>query len=120
MIRRPPRSTRTDALFPYTTLFRSAEGGAERIPLQRAESLIDRHARPLGELGRALRTDEPSIGIDGNRVPGLSAQQHIEGDAQGPGLRVPERGVERADRGDRKSTRLHSSTKCAPRMPYYA
>src|SRR3546814_19613885 len=28
MIRRPPRSTRTDTLFPYTTLFRSAAGGA--------------------------------------------------------------------------------------------
>src|SRR3546814_12134083 len=27
MIRRPPRSTRTDTLFPYTTLFRSAHGG---------------------------------------------------------------------------------------------
>src|SRR3546814_2615022 len=26
MIRRPPRSTRTDTLFPYTTLFRSASG----------------------------------------------------------------------------------------------
>src|SRR3546814_3343965 len=26
MIRRPPRSTRTDTLFPYTTLFRSAPG----------------------------------------------------------------------------------------------
>src|SRR3546814_3138104 len=26
MIRRPPRSTRTDTLFPYTTLFRSDEG----------------------------------------------------------------------------------------------
>src|SRR3546814_5644571 len=26
MIRRPPRSTRTDTLFPYTTLFRSVEG----------------------------------------------------------------------------------------------
>src|SRR3546814_1432641 len=26
MVRRPPRSTRTDALFPYTTLFRSAGG----------------------------------------------------------------------------------------------
>src|SRR3546814_1331957 len=26
MIRRPPRSTRTDTLFPYTTLFRSIEG----------------------------------------------------------------------------------------------
>src|SRR3546814_10108702 len=28
MIRRPPRSTRTDTLFPYTTLFRSADLGA--------------------------------------------------------------------------------------------
>src|SRR3546814_20990590 len=27
MIRRPPRSTRTDTLFPYTTLFRSKPGG---------------------------------------------------------------------------------------------
>src|SRR3546814_2603699 len=27
MIRRPPRSTRTDTLFPYTTLFRSSEPG---------------------------------------------------------------------------------------------
>src|SRR3546814_3363538 len=26
MIRRPPRSTRTDTLFPYTTLFRSPAG----------------------------------------------------------------------------------------------
>src|SRR3546814_15850555 len=35
MIRRPPRSTRTDTLFPYTTLFRSIctaliDGGASR------------------------------------------------------------------------------------------
>src|SRR3546814_7510314 len=28
MLRRPPRSTRTDTLFPYTTLFRSFGGGA--------------------------------------------------------------------------------------------
>src|SRR3546814_8372480 len=28
MLRRPPRSTRTDTLFPYTTLFRSAPAGA--------------------------------------------------------------------------------------------
>src|SRR3546814_20853876 len=27
MIRRPPRATRTDTLFPYTTLFRSLHGG---------------------------------------------------------------------------------------------
>src|SRR3546814_4167054 len=31
MIRRPPRSTRTDTLFPYTTLFRSL-GGMRRAP----------------------------------------------------------------------------------------
>src|SRR3546814_10723487 len=30
MIRRPPRSTRTDTLFPYTTLFRSARFGPVR------------------------------------------------------------------------------------------
>src|SRR3546814_1510693 len=29
MIRRPPRSTRTDTLFPYTTLFRSVDGGLQ-------------------------------------------------------------------------------------------
>src|SRR3546814_18625481 len=31
MIRRPPRSTRTDTLFPYTTLFRSVDQQALRI-----------------------------------------------------------------------------------------
>src|SRR3546814_3609979 len=44
MIRRPPRSTRTDTLFPYTTLFRSARPRADRprIPAQRT-----RRAPPL-------------------------------------------------------------------------
>src|SRR3546814_19485297 len=32
MIRRPPGSTRTDTLFPYTTLFRSVEPGVELNP----------------------------------------------------------------------------------------
>src|SRR3546814_16676895 len=36
MIRRPPRSTRTDTLFPYTTLFRS--------PLYAADDHSDIHA----------------------------------------------------------------------------
>src|SRR3546814_10468513 len=38
MIRRPPRSTRTDTLFPYTTLFRSDEGHAT-VLLQRRQRL---------------------------------------------------------------------------------
>src|SRR3546814_17096415 len=33
MIRRPPRSTRTDTLFPYTTLFRSRWGRARLLPI---------------------------------------------------------------------------------------
>src|SRR3546814_13238153 len=38
MIRRPPRSTRTDTLFPYTTLFRSGPAGRS-CGAYRAESL---------------------------------------------------------------------------------
>src|SRR3546814_3955696 len=37
MIRRPPRSTRTDTLFPYTTLFRSAGRADDREHPQAAE-----------------------------------------------------------------------------------
>src|SRR3546814_16393048 len=32
MIRRPPRSTRTDTLFPYTTLFRSGGDAVDEMP----------------------------------------------------------------------------------------
>src|SRR3546814_7283317 len=35
MIRRPPRSTRTDTLFPYTTLFRSPPSSSSPTPLVR-------------------------------------------------------------------------------------
>src|SRR3546814_16249739 len=34
MIRRPPRSTRTDTLFPYTTLFRSHRRHVDRIAIE--------------------------------------------------------------------------------------
>src|SRR3546814_7387916 len=36
MIRRPPRSTRTDTLFPYTTLFRSFQDAVQKLPQVRA------------------------------------------------------------------------------------
>src|SRR3546814_5256955 len=44
MIRRPPRSTRTDTLFPYTTLFRSPQ---QILPLEGGASAdhLDRRAR---------------------------------------------------------------------------
>src|SRR3546814_3385523 len=52
MIRRPPRSTRTDTLFPYTTLFRSARrlGRAAENPL--GGQVFPRHADPDRNGGR--------------------------------------------------------------------
>src|SRR3546814_15655537 len=44
MLRRPPRSTRTDTLFPYTTLFRSTEFGVHEL---------DSIAPQTVEMGRA-------------------------------------------------------------------
>src|SRR3546814_10542851 len=46
MIRRPPRSTRTDTLFPYTTLFRSAVVPAALRQVDAAEEgdlVVDHH-----------------------------------------------------------------------------
>src|SRR3546814_6513218 len=69
MIRRPPRSTRTDTLFPYTTLFRSAasaasfcfgpspcegRGGWEGVPTVRADSK-DRSEEHTSELQSLMR-----------------------------------------------------------------
>src|SRR3546814_1712547 len=49
MIRRPPRTTRTDTLFPYTTLFRSNPGLRSRASSKRAAVVTDsgqrRHRR---------------------------------------------------------------------------
>src|SRR3546814_1448030 len=45
MIRRPPRSTRTDTLFPYTTLFRSPRYAAADRAARRPEQCADRSRR---------------------------------------------------------------------------
>src|SRR3546814_6427516 len=58
MIRRPPRSTRTDTLFPYTTLFRSEGGFDERAVLSGAFPRPPDHAR---------RLDRGSAGPGGRR-----------------------------------------------------
>src|SRR3546814_10069553 len=50
MIRRPPRSTRTDTLFPYTTLFRSNNDSPARgfqCTVPEADNLADFHGSPL-------------------------------------------------------------------------
>src|SRR3546814_13712290 len=56
MIRRPPRSTRTDTLFPYTTLFRSPHP--------------DRREEPPGAPDdRSGRPSDPEAGARGDRPP---------------------------------------------------
>src|SRR3546814_10939526 len=66
MIRRPPRSTRTDTLFPYTTLFRSL--GALPVRIFVADGIHDDLAQPrchganlrLSPVGKVLaRLEQP-------------------------------------------------------------
>src|SRR3546814_14977487 len=55
MIRRPPRSTRTDTLFPYTTLFRSYAytGGSYRSPV--LDQLADKRVAIVGTGATAIQ-----------------------------------------------------------------
>src|SRR3546814_8598878 len=59
MIRRPPRSTRTDTLFPYTTLFRSYLHPAQIVMIA-VDHQVDPRARPDFEALKARR--QPPVG----------------------------------------------------------
>src|SRR3546814_5142036 len=62
MIRRPPRSTRTDTLFPYTTLFRSPacrRRSGRRSPAPARSSGNRRRRRPRSPAGRAGAARRP-------------------------------------------------------------
>src|SRR3546814_18311470 len=70
MIRRPPRSTRTDTLFPYTTLFRShvPVAGVDRFALTQPLAVQDLMAamrfavQPLDDLNLAALLVSPLLG----------------------------------------------------------
>src|SRR3546814_8360471 len=110
MIRRPPRSTRTDTLFPYTTLFRSVHPRIRQF---------HRRARDLASAGSAVSAFG---GIAGNgRDAGLVgyAQIALRGPKKTPcawgstrgwvGARLGESQWPRGPTRDRKRTRLTSS-----------
>src|SRR3546814_18867808 len=102
MIRRPPRSTRTDTLFPYTTLFRSRPSwprGAKAPKRKRPPFLGGRIEKLFG-----LFVVEPSAGSSAGSLQvhrlrtarvGLDFEAHL--------LAFDQRGQ------DRKSKRLNSS-----------
>src|SRR3546814_1973409 len=57
MIRRPPRSTRTDTLFPYTTLFRSMAKLFEEMATDPGHPVRARAEQMLASLAADLQTD---------------------------------------------------------------
>src|SRR3546814_2977964 len=59
MIRRPPRSTRTDTLFPYTTLFRSKRADPREIALPEGE---------VSGAGKMLLSDVQLLAIAEHRL----------------------------------------------------
>src|SRR3546814_11040807 len=56
MIRRPPRSTRTDTLFPYTTLFRSRDHD-DIAARRKRRAIVDRIGDAAGRIGAAVKID---------------------------------------------------------------
>src|SRR3546814_16352770 len=84
MIRRPPRSTRTDTLFPYTTLFRSHDRRAE-----------GQEGPGRDQLDIARHLDRRAFAAEEERERGAVEDQ--------------EQDDEHAGHRDRKSTRLNSS-----------
>src|SRR3546814_17872030 len=74
MIRRPPRSTRTDTLFPYTTLFRSIAGIAERGDFAQVARL--RHAA-IGIFG-IEQADIIAVGIAAERIGVVEPDQRAD------------------------------------------
>src|SRR3546814_4661388 len=125
MIRRPPRSTRTDTLFPYTTLFRSDDEDVL------AAALAARRQR-LGQVQRGREAvdagaDDDNAAAVGKRHGGLLQERRFGsslrramrsrrtiGEIDSPSSAgVMEGNITRAKVGlglsDRKSTRLNSS-----------
>src|SRR3546814_5788662 len=61
MIRRPPRSTRTDTLFPYTTLFRSDRHGTGQVMLRNRRVAVGGFPARIGHLDRLPASDDPTL-----------------------------------------------------------
>src|SRR3546814_13660271 len=112
MIRRPPRSTRTDTLFPYTTLFRSV--------IERQLDNINVGAKNIGIRIVDLRIKKIDLPTDSTVIRDvyrrMSAQRQqvasrlrAEGEEQAQTIRSEADRERTVILADRKSTRLNSS-----------
>src|SRR3546814_15885623 len=99
MIRRPPRSTLTDTLFPYTTLCRSLLATQDNLVIGRAFH-ADRPAVLQGQ-GQGLLVAGLEDTADGNLAQAVIAQAELD---VGIAVHFHQHSLQ-----DRKSTRLNSS-----------
>src|SRR3546814_7907188 len=88
MIRLPPRSTRTDTLFPYTTLFRSPQQDLSKLRIGGTVK-VRSDAWPDREFSARLITVEPRISEDTRNI-WLRAQLANPDQALRPGMRSEE------------------------------
>src|SRR3546814_16012811 len=89
MIRRPPRSTRTDTLLPYTTLFRSlAQIARHDVDAGRLGELLrfDLVAHRGDRLGRRPDKRDPRLGAGARKALSLGKDAVAGMDRVGPGL----------------------------------
>src|SRR3546814_8806044 len=101
MLRRPPRSTRTDTLLPYTTLFRSlqpraGEGDGEDCLEPTAQFRVAGSERRTGEQQRIAVEQQQALQAD----RGDDQRQSLD-----RGARRPAHGIERAEEEDRLGVR---------------
>src|SRR3546814_18842814 len=91
MIRLPPRSTRSDTLFPYTTLFRSLDppllgSGFGHIDDSAVEIWAFTREAGIHQIGALMGSTPPLRGLDHKALPGeFLLQEHvieIAGDSQ--------------------------------------
>src|SRR3546814_1476957 len=112
MFRQPPRSTRTDTLFPYTTLFRSGRCG-ERPEIAAVQAVAPIRVHEENLVGR----DDAAPFPNGQRSmhPILLARSADRLSVNGDGDAVEAHML--SWQRERTSRRLNSSHKCASRMP---
>src|SRR3546814_17722325 len=103
MIRRPPRSTRTDTLFPYTTLFRSTSNESEAkqpLKLSRPGKLQLKKTVETGQVRQSFshgRSKAVTVEVKRSRTFERGSTGRMAEVTEAPG------------EVDRKSTRLNSS-----------
>src|SRR3546814_4129654 len=118
MIRRPPRSTRTDTLFPYTTLFRSTLFGKSST----GGAVLFTPIKPSNEFGGYIDTQignydmlELQGALNVPIIKDVLAVRFVGDVARRDGFTKSLSTGQKQE--DRKSTRLNSSHSCASRMP---